>query len=93
MTATMTIDKAGRILLPKRIREKLNLRKGAKLTAEIVGHKIQLEEEAPAVKVVRMGGLRVIVGWEGFDAVKAIQEMRDEREAQLLAPFKKACAT
>jgi AbrB family looped-hinge helix DNA binding protein len=45
MTATVTIDEAGRILLPKRLRERLNLRKGAKLKAEIVGGKIQLEEE------------------------------------------------
>ena len=43
MTATITIDEAGRILLlPKRLRERLNLRKGAKLKAEIVGDKIQL---------------------------------------------------
>ncbi len=89
MTAHLTIDAAGRILLPKRMREKLNLRKGTKLKAEMIGDKIQIEEEAPEVKVVRKGGVRVIVGWEGFDAVKAIQEMRDEREEQLLAPFKK----
>lgn len=90
MIAHLTIDAAGRILLPKRMREKLNLRKGTKLTAEIVGHKIQIEEEVPAAKVVRgKSGRRVIVGWEGFDAVKAIQEMREERDAQLAGPFRK----
>ncbi len=79
MTATMTIDSAGRILLPKLMREKLKLRPGSKLKGDIVGDKIELEEELPAVKIVRgKRGLPVIMGWEGFDAAKAVREMHEE---------------
>jgi AbrB family looped-hinge helix DNA binding protein len=90
MTAILTLDKAGRLVLPKPMREKLNLREGSKLKAEIVGDKIELEQEAPAVKIVRKkGGRRVVVGWKGFDAAKAVREMREEQVGRLLAPFKK----
>lgn len=90
MTAILTLDKAGRVVLPKPMREKLHLREGAKLRAEIVGDKIELGQEAPAVKIVRKkNGLRVVVGWEGFDAAKAVREMREEQMERLLAPFKK----
>jgi hypothetical protein len=32
---------------------------------------------------------RVVVGWEGFDAVKAVQEAREEHLDRLEAPFRK----
>lgn len=90
MTAILTLDKAGRLVLPKPMREKLHLREGAKLKAEIVGDKIELEQETPEVKIVRKkGGRRVVVGWEGFDAAKAVREMREDQVERLLAPFKK----
>jgi hypothetical protein len=38
---------------------------------------------------VKRGKRRVIVGWEGFDAVKAVQAARDEQLDQLEAPFRK----
>jgi AbrB family looped-hinge helix DNA binding protein len=85
MTATLTIDSAGRIVLPKRIREKLHLAKGTKLRADIVGDKLELEVEQPEATVVRnKSGRRVIVGWEGFDAVAAIKQDRAERDAKLI---------
>ncbi len=90
MTAILTLDKAGRLVLPKPMREKLHLREGAKLKAEIVGDKIELEQEEQEVKIVRRkSGRRVVVGWEGFDAAKAVREMREDQVARLEAPFKK----
>lgn len=90
MIAILTLDKAGRLVLPKAMREKLHLREGAKLRAEVVGDRIEIEQEVPEVKVVRRkGGRRVVVGWTGFDAAKAVREMREEQVERLLAPFKK----
>lgn len=87
---TATLDKAGRIVLPKKLREKLHLKPGAKFNIEVVGDKIEIEEEVPKPRIVRKRGVRVIMGWEGFDAVKAIKEMREEREEKLAGLFRKA---
>lgn len=90
MTATLTIDKAGRLVLPKAMRDKLHLREGSKLKAEIVGDRIELEQDLPKTKIVRgKDGLPVVMGWEGFDAAKAVREMREDQMARLMAPFEK----
>ena len=75
---TATLDKAGRIVLPKKLREKLHLKPGAKFTIEFVGDKIEIEKEAPKLRIVRKGGVRMVMGWEGFDAAKAVTEMHEE---------------
>lgn len=88
MIAILTLDKAGRLVLPKPMREKLHLREGTRLKAEIVGNKIELEHEVPEVKIVRKkDGRRVVVGWKDFDAAKAVREMREDQVERLLAPF------
>ena len=52
-----------------------------------VGDKIELEQEAPKVQIVRNAkGLPVVMGWEGSDAVKALQEMREEQMDRLMPP-------
>ncbi len=90
MSATITLDSAGRLVLPKAMREKMHLRTGSKLRAVIVGDKIELEQEVPETKVVRnKSGRRVVMGWEGFDAGKAVREMREEQVSRLEAPFGK----
>lgn len=90
MTASLTMDAAGRVVLPKAFRDKLHLRAGSKLRLDIVGDKLELVQEADEVKVVRRpDGLPVIVGWEGFDAAQAVREMREEQLERLAAPFLK----
>ena len=64
---TATLDKVGRIVLPKNLREKLHLKPGAKFSIEVVGDKIEIELEAPKLGIVRKGGVRMVMGWEGFD--------------------------
>ncbi len=90
MTATLVLDKAGRLVLPKPVRDLMHLRAGSKLRLEIVGDKLELTQEAAKVKIERRkDGLRVVVGWEGFDAAKAVREMRDDQVDRLDAPFRK----
>ena len=87
---TATLDKAGRVVLPKRVREKLHLKTGTVFKLEVVGDKIELECEAPKTQVAWKDGLPVVMGWEGFEAAKAINEMREEYDARLSSPFRKA---
>ena len=90
MSITLTLGKAGRIVLPKRMREELHLEPGAKLNAKIVGDCIEISQEEAVVQIVqKKDGLPVVVGWEGFDAAKAVREMREDQVARLNAPFEK----
>lgn len=89
MHATVTLDKAGRFVVPKAIRDQLKLRGGSKLRLNVIDDRIELSEEESEARVLRKrNGLRV-VGWEGFDAAKAVREMREEQVARLEAPFRK----
>ncbi|HEV7403984.1 MAG TPA: AbrB/MazE/SpoVT family DNA-binding domain-containing protein [Chthoniobacteraceae bacterium] len=87
MKATVKVDKAGRVVIPKSFRERLELDAGSMLKAEIVGDRIVLTEEVPEAKIVRSKeGLPVIVGWEGFDAAVAVREARQRQLDRLDAP-------
>jgi AbrB family looped-hinge helix DNA binding protein len=63
MKTTLTIDKAGRIILPKQIRDRMHLTAGSKLEAELIGSHLRIspeEEEDPPFEVV--DGITVIKG-------------------------------
>lgn len=88
MAHTLTVDKAGRVILPKLLRDKLHLRIGSRLKAEVVGERIELTEDIPEAQVEQRGRRRVVIGWEGFDAAKAVREMREEQVARLSKPIR-----
>lgn len=83
MTAMLTVDRAGRVVIPKTIREKMHLRQGSRLRAELVGDRVEIRAEPAEVQIERRGKRRVIVGWEGFDAAQAVREAREEHLDQL----------
>jgi hypothetical protein len=61
-----------------------------KTDIEVVEDKLEMEQETMDLQIVRnKNGLPVIMGWEGFDAVKAIQEMREEYEDHLAGVHRK----
>lgn len=84
MTATITLDSAGRLVLPKAMRDQLHLSAGSKLKANVVADKIELTPEPDLdVRIERRGKLLVIVGGAPFSAVAAIKADREEREEVL----------
>jgi AbrB family looped-hinge helix DNA binding protein len=83
MNATITIDKAGRIIIPKTFRDRLNLREGSKLKVDLIGDRLEMSQEAEVVHLKKLGKRRVVVGWEGFDAVAAVKEMREDQTLRL----------
>ncbi len=61
-TETIQIDKAGRVVLPKPLRDEFNLVAGDKLRVSIDGKTIKLEPTASAGLLVRKGGVLVFTG-------------------------------
>jgi len=81
MTATITIDAAGRLVLPKAMRDRLHLSAGSQLRAHVVADKIELTPEPDAdVRIERRGKRPVIVGGPPFEAVAAIKADREARD-------------
>lgn len=83
MATTLTVDKAGRVVIPKSIREKMRLQEGSRLRLELVGDRLELTHEPSAVQLERRSRRRVIVGWEGFDAAQAVRDSREEQLERL----------
>lgn len=85
MTTTITIDRAGRLVLPKAMRDRLHLGAGSKLRADIIADKIELTPEpTEGVKLVKKGKLLVITGARpNTSADEAIRADREDRMEQI----------
>jgi AbrB family looped-hinge helix DNA binding protein len=82
MSQPITMDKAGRIVLPMEIRRRLNLAPGARLMLDVVAQRIELTPEPQAeAELVVTAGRRTVLRPTGkaFDAAAAT---RAERDAQ-----------
>ncbi len=87
MTMTITLGKAGRLVVPKPVRDRLHLREGTRLKVEVGEDAFSCSPEEDSVKIVRRpDGLPVVTGWEGFDAVKAVKAMREDHLRRLAKP-------
>ena len=85
MTDTISMDASGRLVLPKAFRERLNLRGGASLRADLVAGHIELtpvaDADAPAIgkkggiSVLRRKGAKV----DAAGAVAAERRSQEER--------------
>jgi len=71
MTQAITMDRAGRIVLPKDVRRRLNLEPGARLMLDVVAQRIELTPEPQAdSELVVTAGKRTLLRPTGkaFDA-------------------------
>lgn len=62
MNTIVEIDKAGRIVVPKKLREALHLTPGTPLKVEINGDKLVFEQDFPEPRMERIDGLWVMAG-------------------------------
>jgi AbrB family looped-hinge helix DNA binding protein len=90
MTVSMTIDEAGRVVIPKAVRDHLHLHAGSRIKGELHGEAFTLTEEPAPVKLIRnKKGRRVVVCSEPVDAAAAVREMRDELAQRGLPAWKR----
>ncbi len=89
MATILSLDKAGRIIIPKAIREKLHLRPGTSLQAEVIGDRIELTQLPPEIRLEKKGKRRVVVGTGSFNAVEAVTEAREDYLSRLENPRSK----
>lgn len=82
MNLTIQMDSSGRLVLPKAVRERLNLRAGGSLRAAVVAGRLELTpvEDADPPRLVKKGGITVIAS--GGRKLNAAAAVAAEREAQ-----------
>jgi AbrB family looped-hinge helix DNA binding protein len=82
---TLKMDKAGRIILPKPVRDRLGLQAGSDLELLETPEGVVLKPAERRPSMVKKQGLWVHTGIlpTGFDAVQAIREDREERIRKL----------
>ena len=78
---TLKMDKAGRMILPKPLRDQLGLRAGSDLEVQEVPNGVVLSPVGLRPSLVKKGSFRVHTGElpPGYDILKAIDEDREER--------------
>jgi AbrB family looped-hinge helix DNA binding protein len=92
MSITITLGKAGRLVVPKAIRDSLGLREGSRLKLEIQGGKLEAEPEDDEIEIDLKGGFPVIRAKstrKGLSAGNAIKSDRNERDERLAAGYRK----
>lgn len=82
---TLKMDKAGRVILPKPVRDRLGLREGSDLELLETPDGLVLKPTGQRPSMIRKQGLWVHTGKlpPGFDIVQAIRDDREERIRKL----------
>ena len=86
MVMTVAIDKAGRIVVPKPLRERLDLHAGSQLELSELRDGIKLRLVSSKPSLVEIDGLLVHQGeYEGDqDLTTAVERQREERIRELM---------
>lgn len=92
MTATVEIDKAGRIVIPKKLRDALHLKPGTQLKVERSGDTLIFEPDIAKARLIIENGTPLIFPANSVDApslttemvIELIEQGRLERERRFL---------
>jgi AbrB family looped-hinge helix DNA binding protein len=89
MNARLTLDRAGRVVIPKGLRDALHLRPGDELDLETTGEEITLRpvrETPPMAKEHGVWVLRIGKPLPAPATEETVRTLRDERDQQNLGP-------
>jgi AbrB family looped-hinge helix DNA binding protein len=92
MNTTVEIDKAGRIVVPKKMRDMMHLRAGDKLDVRVDGDKITMAHHRTGKGLYEKGGWLVYdsgVPMSVDQSLRLVDEAREERDNFLLGPTAK----
>lgn len=81
MTATLTIDESGTLILPEAVNRIFGIKPGVRVRAEVTADRIEIVKEVPLVsETSRSPSGRLVLAATGtaMDAAKAVREERDE---------------
>jgi len=87
MNAIVEIDKAGRIVIPKKMRDAMHLTPGTRLRIERHQHQIQIEADAPEPNLEIRDGFAVLVGGPPItveDVNDSIRQSYEERNQRIM---------
>ena len=87
MVSRVKLDKAGRVVLPKTVRDQLQLRAGDILELESYGKEITLRRVAGHAQLHKKFGVWVFRSCEPLTnemVQKAVRRVRDERQRQIV---------
>jgi AbrB family looped-hinge helix DNA binding protein len=85
MTTKLTLDKAGRVLIPKPLRQELHLGPGDKLHLESAGEEITLRPLRPKALLKKESGVWVYQGEPSDTSITAlIDREREKRLRELM---------
>jgi len=81
MKTTISMDAFGRLVLPKSIRQSLNVPRKAVFEAELLGNRLELTLAEVSPAKLRQKGKLLVVPKQGVacDAVKAVEDTRKDR--------------
>jgi AbrB family looped-hinge helix DNA binding protein len=82
MSTSVTIDKAGRIVVPKDLRESLHLTPGTVLRVECTGERLTLTPASREAQLVIENGTPLIYPADGTEAPILTSEMVRESQQQ-----------
>lgn len=85
---SLQIDKAGRIILPKPVRDRLGLKPGAELEMEETQGGVLLKPREQTPALAKKDGFLVYTGElpSGFDLRRAMDDEREERIRKVWVP-------
>jgi AbrB family looped-hinge helix DNA binding protein len=89
MGSRVTVDRAGRILLPKAVRKDMHLEAGDKLEIEATGQEITLRPIPDGPALIKKRGVWVLRGTGPISTAETnavVEQIRREREEGLLLP-------
>jgi AbrB family looped-hinge helix DNA binding protein len=78
-----TIDRFGRVLIPKRLRDAVGLREGTELEIVAEGRALRLVPREEGAVFKRVGGVLVITSTPTGDLVDAVERVRAERHRRM----------